>query len=361
MYVVILAGGGGTRLWPLSSAERPKPFLPLLGPETLLQRTVNRLFAGEELASTGLGHGDVTVVTDRRYAAQVKQQLPGVRILAEPAGRNTAAAVTLAVAAIDRPDDEVMLVLPADHWIADEPQFRGVLVAAEAGLARGAFGIEDPLVTLGIQVDRPAIDYGYLVPDVGRRTDVHGLMGYPLRSFVEKPNAARAIELSQQAGVAWNAGIFLWRRGAIRDALERHTALFTLIGSVAQSEMALAAAYEQLRPVSIDVAVMEGAAQAGKVVMGAMDVGWSDLGGWSSLLAALGARATGRVVPPGEEIALGLDDLLIERRGADLAVVAGPRASMSAAAPTALLTGAATERPIVDALIERVTTAENQS
>lgn len=358
MYVVILAGGGGTRLWPLSSAERPKPFLPLLGPETLLQRSVRRLFEGEGLP--GIGLGDVTVVTDRRYAGLVKDQLPGVRILAEPAGRNTAAAVTLAVEAIERPDDEVMIVLPADHSIGDERVFRSVLAAAEAGLARAAFGIEEPLVTMGIQVGRPATEYGYLIPDLARGDVVHGLHGYPLVSFEEKPNQARAAELARQAGVAWNAGIFLWRRRAIRDALERHTALFTLIGSVARSEMALAAAYEQLRPVSIDYAVMEGAAQAGRVVMGAMDVGWSDLGGWSPLLAALGADATGRMVPPGEEIALGADDLLLERSSGRLAVIEGPRASMSTATPTALLLGAAADRPIVDALIERVTVAETQ-
>jgi mannose-1-phosphate guanylyltransferase len=362
MYVVILAGGGGTRLWPLSSAERPKPFLPLLGAETLLQRTVHRLFDGPELTATGLGLGDITVVTDRRYAGLVKEQLQGVRILAEPAGRNTAAAVTLAVEAVERPDEEVMLVLPADHRIADESRFRGVLAAAATGLALGAFGIEDPLVTLGIEVDRPATEYGYLVPDLGRGEDVRGLRAYPLVRFEEKPNQARAAELADQAGVAWNAGIFLWRRRAIRDALERHTALFTLIGSVAHSEMALAAAYEQLRPVSIDHAVMEGAAQAGRVVMGAMDVGWNDLGGWTPLLAALGARAIGRVVPPGEEVALGVDDLLIERRSGTLAVVEGPRASMSTATPTALLVGGAGEdRPIVDALIGRVTAAENPS
>jgi mannose-1-phosphate guanylyltransferase len=358
MYVVILAGGGGTRLWPLSSAERPKPFLPLLGSETLLQRTVHRLFEGEGLAD-GVGLGDVTVVTDRRYAGLVKEQLPGVRILAEPAGRNTAAAVTLAVEAIERPDEEVMLVLPADHGIADEPTFRGVLAAAAAGLAQGAFDIEDPLVTLGIEVDRPATEYGYLIPDLDRGAPVEGLQAYPLVRFEEKPNQSRAAELAQQAGVAWNAGIFLWRRRAIRDALERHTALFTLIGSVARSEMALAAAYEQLRPVSIDYAVMEGAAQAGRVVMGSMDVGWNDLGGWSALLAALGGTSSGRVVSPGETIALGPEDLLIERRSARLAVVDGPRASMSTATPTALLLGAAADRPIVDALVERVTAAEN--
>lgn len=364
MYVVIMAGGGGTRLWPLSSAERPKPFLPLLGPETLLQRTVERLFEGPELTDAGLGRADVTVVTDRRYAGLVKGQLQGVRIVAEPAGRNTAAAVALAVAAIDRPDDEVMLVLPADQWIEREEVYRAVLAAAAAedGLANGAFGVADPLVTLGIQVMRPATDFGYLIPDVPRGAVVHGLQAYPLLRFEEKPNAARAEELSRQSGVAWNAGLFLWRRRAIRDALERHTALHTLIGAVVHSELALAAAYEQLRPVSIDVAVMEGAAHAGQVVMGAMDVGWSDLGGWTPLLRMLGAGAgvTGRVVPPGETIAVGPDDLFVERRAGRLVVSDGPRDSMSTATPTALLTGAAPDRPIVDALVERVTAAETQ-
>jgi mannose-1-phosphate guanylyltransferase len=209
-------------------------------------------------------------------------------------------------------------------------------------------------------VERAATDFGYLIPDLARGAVLHGFQSYPLLRFEEKPNAARAEELSRQAGVAWNAGIFLWRRRAIRDALERHTALHTLIGAVVHSELALTAAYEQLRPVSIDVAVMEGAAHAGQVVMGAMDVGWSDLGGWTALLRMLGVDAVGRVVPPGETIAVGPDDLFIERRAGRLVVSDGPRDSMSTATPTALLTGAAAGRPIVDALIERVTAAESQ-
>ena len=122
MYVVMMAGGGGTRLWPLSRPERPKPFMPLLGDETLLQATVRRL------AGIG-GDGvpiDVTVVTDQRYEQLVRAQLPDVRVLIEPAGRNTAAAIALATVAVDRPDDDVMIVLPADHFIRDEGVFRDV-------------------------------------------------------------------------------------------------------------------------------------------------------------------------------------------------------------------------------------------
>lgn len=360
MYVVILAGGGGTRLWPLSTPDRPKPFLPLVGDRTLLQRTFLRLFGGDELTAGGLTTADVTVVTDRRYVDLVRAQLPEVQILAEPTGRNTAAAVALAVGAIDRPDDEVMIVLPADQLIDPEREgvYRGVLAAAESGLAGRAFGIDEPLATLGIQVDRPATEYGYLIPDLARGAPVHGLQAYPLRAFEEKPTIGRAATLWHEPGVAWNAGIFLWRRAAIRRAIERYTGLLTMLGPAIGSPVALAAAYDRLTPISIDYAVMEGAAQDRLVVMGAMDVGWSDLGGWPALLAALGARPTGRVVPPGEAIALGPDDLLIERRDGALAVIDGPRGSISATTPTALLVGATFDRPIVDALIERVAAQE---
>src|SRR5258706_16167434 len=115
MYAVILAGGGGTRLWPLSRPETPKPFLPLTGDRSLLQIAVDRIVDHDGLP---LGRDDVTVVTDRRYAGLVRAQVPGVGIVAEPSGRNTAAAVTLATLSIDRADDEVMVVLPADQLIA---------------------------------------------------------------------------------------------------------------------------------------------------------------------------------------------------------------------------------------------------
>jgi len=355
MHVVILAGGGGTRLWPLSSPERPKPFLPLLGDESLLQRTAARI-------RPLVGQGDITVVTDRRYRSLVAAQLPDDRILAEPTGRNTAAAVALAVAAVERPDDEVMLVLPADTTIEREDVYRAVIAAAAGGLALGAFGIDDPLVTLGCQVTRPSTEYGYLQPDLDRGGDVEGLRAYPLKRFEEKPSPGRARELAREPGVAWNAGMFLWRRRAIREALERYTALLTVIAPSVRSEAALAAAYDRLTPISIDYAVMEGAARDGRVVMAAMDVGWSDLGGWPALLEALAAvHPTGRVVHPGESVELGAEDLLLVRTDGRLGLMAGPRGSISATAPMALFTDAASDRPILDALLERVAAQEVRS
>jgi len=355
MYVVIMAGGGGTRLHPLSRPERPKPFLPLLGPESLLQRTVDRLLAGEELPVTP---NDITVITDRRFERILRDQLPDVHVLLEPMGRNTAAAIALATVVIDRPDDEVMAVLPADHTIEDETGFRSVLRKAET-LAHGACGIDEPLVTLGVQVDRPATEYGYLIPDIDRGELVDGLQAYPLKRFQEKPDLARAELLIKDPGVAWNAGIFLWRRSVIRRALDRYTGLLRTLGPMAGSPPMLERAYESIqRAVSIDYAVMEGAALDHEVVMGAMDVGWSDLGSWSALLSAIGARGEGAVVQAGETTKVDRDDLIVRRVDGRLGVIAPAEpGSMTAAQPIAVLRGAAPDVDRIRAMIDRCVAA----
>jgi mannose-1-phosphate guanylyltransferase len=345
MYAVILAGGGGTRLHPLSRPERPKPFLPLLDDRSLLQRTVERL--------SGLTD-DITVVTDRRYERLVRDQVPAAALVVEPLGRNTAAAIALAALTIERHDDEVMLVLPADQTVEDGGAFRAVLRQAEH-LATGSFGIEDPLVTLGTRIDRPATEYGYLIPDLARGETTDGLRAYPLLRFEEKPKPARAEELTKQEGVAWNAGIFLWRRRTITAALGRYTGLLQSLGPMAGSPASLERAYEAIqRPVSIDYAVMEGAAQSGQVVMASMDVGWSDLGSWTSLLAALGARGSGAVVQAGETVQVEHDDLVVRRIGDRLGVIAPPeRGRMTAAQPIAVLRGTGPDRALVEQLLER--------
>ncbi len=356
MYAVILAGGGGTRLWPLSRPETPKPFLPLLGDLSLLQRTLARVVGHPDLA---VALGDVTVVTDRRYAGLVRAQCPGVRVIAEPVGRNTAAAIALATVLVDRPDDEVMLVLPADHTIARESVFRNVLAGA-ARLAGGTPGVRAPLVTLGIHVDRPATEYGYLLPGPDGQQDVDGLRVAPLLAFEEKPTIERATELIDVPGIAWNAGIFVWQRTAIRDALERYTGLITLLEPVAHSESGLAAAYDQLRGISIDRAVMESAASDRRVVMAAMNAGWSDLGSWSALLGAIGARGSGAVIQPNATAEAGPNDLVVDRVDGHLTVLSGPRGIL-ASTPVALLRNAAPDRGAVEALVERVNRWEDPS
>jgi mannose-1-phosphate guanylyltransferase len=358
MYAVILAGGGGTRLYPLSRPERPKPFLPLVDDRSLLQHTVDRLRAGGDDRLTD----DIVVVTAANQRDLVAEQLPDIEILTEPTGRNTAAAIALATTAIDRPDDEVMLVLPADAWIdpAREGVYREVLRAAGRSLATGSFAIESPLVALGTQVTRPATEYGYLLPDIDSGAEIDGLMAYPVQAFEEKPKPARADQLADKPGVAWNAGMFLWRRRAIRAALQRYTGLVQLIEPTLKAPTLLGHAYDQLKPVSIDYAVMESAARDGQVVMGSMDVGWSDLGSWTALLTAIGARGEGAVIKAGETTQVDDGDLVVRRLKERLGVVVPPeRGSMTAMQPIAVLRGTGPDRAIVERLLERCSEGED--
>jgi mannose-1-phosphate guanylyltransferase len=346
MYAVIMAGGGGTRLHPLSRPERPKPFLRLLpSGETLLQATARRLPTR-----------DITVVTERRYERFVRDQLPDAHVLLEPMGRNTAAAIAFATIGVDRPDDEVMLVVPADAYIARESEalYSQVLADAEP-LAREAFDIDQPLVTFGIQATAPATHYGYLIPKLETKQRVGGLDAYQLDRFEEKPSPERAEMLLKDPGVAWNAGIFLWRRSAISAALGRFTGLLQTLRPMVGAPMLLESAYEAIQqPKSIDHAVMEGAAATGRVVMGAMDVEWSDLGSWTALLAAIGARGEGAVIQAGESAEAGGEDLVVRRVDGRLGVIVPPeRGSITAAQPIALLRGSAPDIEVVESLIDR--------
>jgi len=345
MYAVILAGGGGTRLHPLSTPERPKPFLPLIGERTLLQATIDRLAGVID---------DITIVTDKRYERLVREQAPDVALLLEPMGRNTAAAIALAAMSIDRPDDEVMLVLPADQTVRKVDVYRDVLRGAAQLASSGPFEIADPLVTLGIQVDRPATEYGYLIPDVERGDVIAGLRAYPLLRFEEKPKPARAEELVRQQGVAWNGGTFVWRRRAILAALGRYTGLLQSLGPMTGSPTMLEHAYEAIqKPMSIDYAVMEGAAANGLVVMAAMDVGWNDIGSWTALLDGIDAHGTGFVVQAGETVEVDDRDLVVRRRNGRVALIPPPQTGRMTAAQTIAILRGVTNRPEVEALLER--------
>jgi mannose-1-phosphate guanylyltransferase len=356
MYIVIMAGGGGTRLRPLSTASRPKPFLPLLATgETLLQRTIARL-RGPELGSV-----DVFVVASAAYAPLVREQAPGITVVEEPLGRNTAAAIALAALSVDRDDDEVMVVLPADHRIdpAREGAFRAVLRTAGERLAPRAFGAESPLVTLGIAPSHPSTQYGYLVPRVDGGEDVDGLRAYPLAAFREKPSLDDARALVASPGAAWNAGMFLWRRRAIRAALARHApdVLEGVARGLASGD--LAAAYSLIASRSIDYAVMEPAGAAGEVVMAGLDVGWSDIGTWPALLEVLGAPGLdGAVIEAGATADAAAGDLLVERGPGGLVVREAAAGTITVDDPTALLRGARDARPIVQALLDRCAAAE---
>lgn len=288
MYAVILAGGGGTRLWPLSRDRRPKPFLPLLdGGGDLLRATVDRLHPL-------VGPEDVYIVTDARYASLVRASAPAVpaaNIVGEPMGRNTAAAVALAALAIDRPRDEVMVVLPGDAAIEDEAVFRDSLATAAERADVG------DMITLGVEPTGPATGYGYVLAS-GAPETFGGRDTFRVERFEEKPTPERAVELIDSGSASWNAGIFVWRRSTVLDALRRYASDISddvaaglatagahhrpaedgLIDSVA-----LAAAYAEVRATSIDYALLEPASLDGRVAVVPMSVGWTDLGSWSAL------------------------------------------------------------------------------
>jgi len=291
MYAVIMAGGGGTRLWPLSRRRRPKPFLPLLdGGRCLLEATVERL-------APLIDAHDVYVVTDARYAAMVREvapDIPDANIIGEPMGRNTAAAVALVAHVIDRPADEVMVVLPADQAIRDEEGFRAALSAAAGRAAHG------DMVTLGVKPTEPATGYGYIVaggtaaPYVERET-------YSVARFEEKPTPERAQQLVESGSAYWNAGIFVWQRAVLTAGLEQYSPDIDgpVRDWVASAEPARAAGwpgeamaevYRDLRATSIDYALLEPASLEGRVAVVPASIGWSDLGSWSALRDHRGGR-----------------------------------------------------------------------
>ncbi len=372
MYAVILAGGGGTRLWPLSRPDRPKPFLPLLGERTLLRATFDRLVPGL------LAAADVFVVTDRRYAALVLEEVPELdrsQVLGEPMGRNTAAAIAYAAAAIERPPGDVMLVLPADHLVANEGGFRALLreAAALAAAAAPGTGVAS-LVTLGIAPTGPETGYGYIVaagPRPGIAGETAATSGaVDVARFVEKPSAdAAAALLAGPTPVAWNAGIFAWRRDAIGAALAAHApdivaALEAGVRAAAADPAALKAAYATLRATSIDYAVMEPASHAGEVAMLRADVGWSDLGSWAALRDALVAEAVAAgepagVVGFGARRDRGSESTLV-MGGGRLVVTIGLRDTIVVDTPEALLVCAADRSQEVRAIAEELARAREE-
>ena len=328
LVAVIMAGGSGTRFWPLSLPSKPKQFLALFGDRTMLQLTVDRL--------SGLVPPEHTLVlTNGRHAGLVRRQLPQIpaaNVIGEPMARDTAAAVALAAVLCEaRFGDPVMAVLTADHLIQPVELFQQTLLsAARAARESGA------LYTFGIAPAYPSTGYGYLEAGDPLETD-DGIEHFRLAKFREKPDQETAREFVASGHHSWNSGMFAWRTSAISTAIrtflpghaERLEPLKSSDGS-SKWVTDLQAAFEPLEKISIDFGVME---KANDVRMVRAAFQWSDVGGWLALEQfhqpdEAGNRGTGKIrsldaetnavfcEDPEEMVALvGVKDLVVVRSG----------------------------------------------
>lgn len=330
LYAVIMAGGSGTRFWPASRAATPKQLIRIAGTTTMIQATVARvqpLIPAER----------VLVVTTAALAEETRRQLPMLKrehIIAEPVGRDTAAAVALAAVVVDRvAPGAAMVLLPADQVIEPADAFQRAL-AAGAVVAR-----QGRLVTFGIPPRFPATGYGYI--KVGAALPmVDGVGVARVERFVEKPTQAVAAEYLADGGYRWNAGIFAWRGDVVLRELDTHcpwltAALRPLAGHWGTPGFAeeLRRVYEPLRRISIDYALMEKAADIA-VITG--DFTWDDLGSWDALYDHLPADAAG-VRAHGDCLGLDCHDSLLANYGPQVVVGIGLDGVTVVATPDAVL------------------------
>ena len=346
---VLLCGGSGTRLWPLSRKSYPKQFSPLIGDRSLFQASALRL--------SGPGYAAPVVVTADAFRFIVTEQLaeagvkPGA-VLIEPAGRDTAPAVLAAALFLEQTDPQgLMLVAPSDHVIPDPAQFADTVAAAVPAAEAGQ------LVTFGIAPDRPETGYGYLelasVPNLSAAPAPQ-----PLRAFVEKPDAARATAMLAEGRYLWNAGIFLFRVSTIIAAYEAHVPAM-----VAAVRAALQAArrdlgftrldpeaWSQAQAISIDYAVMEKARNLSVVPFAGR---WSDLGDWAAVWRETAGE--GGVSTAGNAVAMDCKDTLLRSESPGQRIVGiGLTDIVAVAMPDAVLIAHKSRAQEVKAAVDRL-------
>jgi len=304
-YAVIMAGGGGTRLWPLSRRELPKQSLRLLGERTMFQIAVDRLrplFPPER----------ILVVTNAKYAVGLREQRPEVpeaNYVLEPAARGTAPAIALAAQAVrERYPEAVMACLTADHFIGHEARFREVLKAAAQVAAQGY------LVTLGIAPTYAATGFGYI--QRGERLgEFEGVEAFRAARFKEKPAQAEAEVLAADGLHSWNSGMFIWRAARFLDEVARQLpALDAVVRQAADGPAALAEAWKTAPNVTVDYGIMEGAQDV--AVIPASGLEWNDIGSWEAVLEVLGQGEAANVVVGAEHLGVDTHSTLIHSSNA---------------------------------------------
>lgn len=278
MYCVIMAGGTGTRFWPLSRVSRSKQFLAIQGKRSLIQSTVDRIssFASGE-------HLYIVSKRDQQEALESQiTEIPKKNFLYEPEGKNTAPCIGLAAMHVHKRNaDGIMVVLPSDHLIGDKRKFKqtvlaGVQVAKE----------KDGLVTIGIKPNRPATGYGYIQKG-GAVGTAAKIPAYYVKTFAEKPNEATAQRFIDSGDFLWNSGMFIFRISTFLKAMEEHLpdtydSLLEVRKAIGKPNYqdVLERVYRQIRSISIDYGIME---KANNVYLLEGNFGWGDLGSWDQV------------------------------------------------------------------------------
>lgn len=305
MFAVIMAGGRGTRFWPLSREALPKQYLRLTGKESLIQLTIKRL-------KPLIPPKDMLIISSRSQKREIRNHLsslPLKNFIFEPVGRNTAPCIGLAALYLKKRDpDGIMAVFPSDHIISNQKEFIRILSLAEKAAKKG-----DYLVTLGIKPKRAETGYGYI--QYGKR--LFGKGKSTVRSilrFTEKPDAKTALGFLKRGSYLWNSGIFVWRIDTILRMFEKHLPdiykeLLAVQDSINTSrfDKALAGCYKRIRNISIDYGIME---RAKNVLVIPCDPGWNDVGSWNSLQEILPKDRSQNVVR-GDHIGLGTKNTII--------------------------------------------------
>jgi len=303
-YAVIMAGGGGTRLWPLSRKDTPKQLLKIIKDKSLFRIALNRL--------RGLFDFDhIYVVTVEEQIAKLRKEAPELPLqnyLIEPMPKGTASVVGMAAAYLQKIDpDAVMAVLTADHVIENVPYFQDLLIEARIAAKQGF------LVTLGIEPTFPATGYGYI--EAGE--EISELNGFRVRRFKEKPDPDTAKGYLKSDSFYWNSGMFIWSVATILDEFskqmpELYKKLLLIQARIQEDHQigGITDIWETIRPQTIDYGIMEGASEV--VVLPAPGLDWNDVGSWDSLFAILEADKDGNIQLARHVVNVDSVDILIQ-------------------------------------------------
>jgi mannose-1-phosphate guanylyltransferase len=278
LCALIMAGGKGTRFWPLSTEEKPKQFLNLIGEDTMIQMTVNRIKSIIPIDRT-------FVCTGEKYVDLVKEQLPELpekNIIVEPEGRNTAPCIALSAFVIKKYYDNAnMVVLPSDHLIKNEDEFRNVIQSANKFINEN----ENSIITLGMEPTRPETGYGYIRYGFdGQNINKHKVI--KVDAFVEKPNKEKAKEYLMNGNYLWNGGMFLWSVENVLNQIKLHSnktyKALEKIETVSEQSLQsfINENYENTEATSIDYAVLE---KSDDIYVIPSNFGWDDVGSWEAL------------------------------------------------------------------------------